>query len=70
MSDKEKGLPLLRKTPVDFLSPEEARQALKPDVALDPSEASRAPVDSSSRGHPRISPASPLGNPHTRHSRP
>ena len=27
MSDKEKGLPSLRKTPVDFLSPEEARQA-------------------------------------------
>ena len=42
MSDKEKGLPLLRKTPVDFLSREEARQALKPDVALDASEAARA----------------------------
>ena len=42
MSDKEKGLPSLRKTPVDFLSPEEARQALKPDVALDATEAARA----------------------------
>src|SRR5436309_3755300 len=41
MSDKEKGLPLLRKTPVDFLSREEARQALKPDVALDASEGAR-----------------------------
>ena len=29
MSDKEKGLPLLRKTPVDFLSPEEARRAAR-----------------------------------------
>src|SRR4026209_2078232 len=42
MSDKDKGLPLLRKTPVDFLSREEARQALNPDVALDASEAAKA----------------------------
>src|ERR1700752_658994 len=42
MSDKEKGLPLLRKTPVDFLSREEARQALNRDTALDASEAARA----------------------------
>ena len=42
MSDQQKGLPLLRKTPVDFLSREEARQALNPDVALDASEAARA----------------------------
>ena len=42
MSDKTKGLPLLRKTPVDFLSRDEARQALNPDVALDASEAARA----------------------------
>ena len=38
MSDKEKGLPVLRQTPVDFLRPEEARQALNPDVALDATE--------------------------------
>jgi hypothetical protein len=42
MSDKEKGLPLLRKTPVDFLSRDEARQALNPDGALDAAEAARA----------------------------
>ena len=46
MSEKEKGLPSLRKTPVDFLSPEEARQALKPDVALDATEAARLRVKS------------------------
>ena len=30
MSEKKNGLPSLRKTPLDFLSPDEARQAVKP----------------------------------------
>src|SRR5262249_16958240 len=42
MSDKDKGLPLLQKTPVDFLSRDEARQALNPDAALDATEAAKA----------------------------
>jgi hypothetical protein len=42
MSQKKNGLPSLRKTPLDFLSPDEARQAVKPVAALDTSEAAQA----------------------------
>ena len=35
MSEKKNELPSLRKTPLDFLSREEARQAVKPEAALD-----------------------------------
>jgi len=39
MSEKKNGLPSLRKSPVDFLSQEEARQAVKPVAALSGVEA-------------------------------
>ena len=42
MSDKKNELPSLRKTPLDFLSRDEARQAVKPVAALDASEAAQA----------------------------
>ena len=42
MSEKKSELPSLRKKPLDFLSPEEARQAVKPVAALDASEAAQA----------------------------
>ena len=42
MSEKKGGLPSLRKSPLDFLSQEEARQAVKPVAALDTSEAAAA----------------------------
>jgi len=42
MSQKKNELPSLRKTPLDFLSRDEARQAVKSDVVLDASEAAEA----------------------------
>ena len=39
MSQKKNELPSLRKTPLDFLSRDEARQAVKPETTL----ASKAP---------------------------
>ena len=42
MSEKKNGLPALRKTPLDFLSRDEARQAVKPVAALDTAEAAQA----------------------------
>ena len=43
MSQQKKNeLPSLRKTPLDFLSRDEARQAVKPVGALDTSEAAQA----------------------------
>jgi hypothetical protein len=42
MSEKKNELPSLRKTPLDFLSREEARQAVKPEAALDTSAAAQA----------------------------
>ena len=42
MSEKKNGLPSLRKSPLDFLSQEEARQAVKPVAALDADEAAQA----------------------------
>jgi len=40
--EKKNGLPSLRKTPLDFLSRDEARQAVKPVAALDTSAAAQA----------------------------
>ena len=42
MSQKKTELPALRKTPLDFLSRDEARQAVKPVAALDTSAAAQA----------------------------
>jgi hypothetical protein len=41
-SEKKHGLPSLRKSPLDFLSRHEARQAINPVAALDTSEAALA----------------------------
>ena len=51
MSDQKKnGLPELKKKPLDFLSPDEARQAVKPVAALDTSEAAQALRSEPERG--------------------
>ena len=42
MSRQKNALPSLRKTPLDFLSRDEARQAVKPEVVLDAAEAAQA----------------------------
>ena len=45
MSDKKNTLPSLRKQPLDFLSREEAQQAVKPVAALDAASiAARRPI--------------------------
>ena len=42
MSDKKNSLPTLRKQPLDFLSRDEARQAVKPVASLDANDAAAA----------------------------
>ena len=45
MSQKKSEFPSLKKTPLDFLSREEARQAVNPDDALDASPRRRGAAD-------------------------